>query len=42
MKDLSADEVFNTYAVSAPGIWITDYAHVILGVNYDQVRILNP
>ena len=41
VKDLSADEVFNTYAVSAPGIQITDYAHIILGVNYDQVRILN-
>jgi hypothetical protein len=41
VKDFSADEVFNTYAVSAPGIQITDYAHIILGVNYDQVRILN-
>lgn len=41
VKDFSADEVFNTYAVSAPGIRITDYAHIILGVNYDQVRILN-
>ena len=41
VKDLSADEVFNTYAVSAPVIQITDYAHIILGVNYDQVRILN-
>lgn len=39
---LSADEIFNTYAVSAPFIQITDYAHIILGVNYDQVRILNP
>jgi len=41
VKALSADEVFNTYAVSAPVIQITDYAHIILGVNYDQVRILN-
>ena len=41
MKEFSTDEVFNTYAVSAPGIRITDYAYLILGVNYDQVRILN-
>jgi TIR domain len=41
VRAFSADEVFNTYAASAPGIWITNYAHIILGVNYDQVRILN-
>lgn len=42
VKVLSADAVFNTYAVSAPNIQITDYAYIILGVNYDQVRILDP
>ncbi len=41
VREFSADEVFNTYAVSAPDIHITDYAHIILGVNYDQVRILS-
>ncbi|HYU74783.1 MAG TPA: toll/interleukin-1 receptor domain-containing protein [Ktedonobacteraceae bacterium] len=41
MKDLNADETFNTYAVSDPAIKISDYADTILGVNYDQVRILN-
>ena len=41
VRKFSADEVFNTYAVSAPGIRITDYAHIILGVNSDQVRVLN-
>lgn len=41
VREFSADEVFNTYAVSAPGIQITDYAHIILGINYDQVRLLN-
>src|SRR6266496_35792 len=41
MIDGNKDEVFNTYAASAPGIQITDYAHVILGVNDGQVRILN-
>jgi TIR domain len=42
VRELIAVEVFNTYAVSAPGVQITDYAYIILGVNYDQVRILNP
>jgi hypothetical protein len=41
LRDLRAKVVFNTYAVSAPSRSIQDFAVYELGVNFDQVRILN-
>jgi hypothetical protein len=41
LQNLRTQTPFNTYAVSAPGLSIKDYANSNLGVNYDQVRTLN-
>ena len=42
LEDFRTKVAFNTYAVSAPFVVINDYAGFNLGVNYYQVRTLNP
>jgi hypothetical protein len=42
LEDFRTKVAFNTYAVSAPSVVINNYAGFNLGVNYYQVRTLNP
>lgn len=42
LKDFRTKISFNTYAVSAPGVSLEDYNLANLGVDYYQVRTLNP